>query len=77
MGRLDYLEHQFDHEFQQTVQSDLDMLLLETMYRNTRGEGSGGERRGNATSGWRNRGLFFWIMLILGILWFVLRPFWP
>ena len=28
----------------------------------------------HATSGWRNRGAFFWIVLIISIYWFILRP---
>ncbi len=32
------------------------------------------ESRDYATSGWRNRGAFFWIMLIIGVYWFILRP---
>jgi hypothetical protein len=77
VGKFDYLEHQFDDQFQQTVQSDLDMLLLEKMYETSRGKGPRGGCRGHATSGWRNRGLFFWIILALGILWFLLRPLGP
>jgi hypothetical protein len=76
MGRLDYLSGQFeDRQFQQTVESDLDMLVIEQMYANTRGQRRpGGASRDRATSGWRNRGLFFWIMLIIMIYWFILRP---
>ena len=32
------------------------------------------ESGGYATSGWRNRGAFFWIMLVIGVYWFILRP---
>jgi hypothetical protein len=32
------------------------------------------QSRGYATSGWRNRGAFFWIMLIIMVYWFFLRP---
>lgn len=75
MGRLDYLlRDQRNDQFQQGVQSDLDMLLLETMYQNTRGRGQRRGRSGRATSGWRNRGVFFWVVLILAIYWFILRP---
>ena len=81
MGRLDFR----DENFQQGVQSDLDMIALETIRRNSRDEGRrlrrhlssgyGGSRGGgHATSGWRNRGLFFWIMLIIMIYWFILKP---
>jgi hypothetical protein len=73
----DYLStDQSNDQFQQGVQSDLDMLLLEKMYQDTRREGKwgGGGRRVHATSGWRNRGFLFWLVLILGIYWFFLRP---
>lgn len=77
MGRLDHLVEQFSNEqFQQGVQSDLDMITLETMRQNAQRDGrlGGGGRRGHATTGWKNRGIFFWIMLIIGIYWFFLRP---
>ena len=32
---------------------------------------SGGQHR---TSGWKGRGLFFWVVLILMIYWFILKP---
>ncbi len=33
-----------------------------------------GRSSGHATSGWKNRGLFFWIVLIIATYWFILRP---
>ena len=50
------------------------ILLLEKMYENTSARRLGRGRRDHATSGWRDRGLFFWIVLILSIYWFILRP---
>ena len=77
MGHPDYMSSDpGDDQFQQNVQSDLDMLLLEKMYENARREGrlAGSERQPHATSGWRNRGFLFWLVLIIGIYWFFLRP---
>ncbi len=80
MGRMDYL---FDRD---SVQTDLDMQTLTQWQmaddiramRNgrsgvpllTRGMRSGG----HATSGWKNRGIFFWIVLVFCTYWFLLRP---
>ena len=72
MGKFDYLEHQFDDEFQQTVQSDLDMLLLEKLYENNGGLRGGPQN--HTAYGWRKRGMFFWVVLLLGLYWFILRP---
>jgi hypothetical protein len=69
------MRDQRDDRFQQGVQSDLDMLVLETMYRNTGGQRRlGGGQRKRATSGWKNRGIFFWIILALCTYWFFLPP---
>ena len=58
------------------IQSDLDMLLLENMYQNAKREGRlVGGRQCLATSGWRNCGIVFWIVLaLLVVYWFFLRP---
>ena len=77
VGRLDYLlDEQRDEQFRQGVQSDLDMLVLETMHANARRERRlrGGGRRRHATSGWRNRGFMFWFVLAILVYWFFLRP---
>ena len=77
VGRLDYLlDEQRDEQFRDGVQSDLDMLVLETMRANARRERRlrGGKRRGHATSGWRNRGFMFWFVLAILVYWFILRP---
>ena len=71
--------HGFDHwrneQFQQDVRSDLDMLLLEKMYENTRHDGRSGRGYSEPdTSGWKNRGLLFWMVLVISVYWFILRP---
>jgi hypothetical protein len=88
MGRLDYLlRDQFDDD---AVQADLDMQTLTQMQMAddihamrtgaadrpslTRGTPRSSGSEGHATTGWRNRGAFFWIMLIIMIYWFLLRP---
>jgi len=60
------------------------MITLETIRRNMRDEGTRTWRpvvtrrmprgSGHATSGWRNRGWFFWVMLIVMTYWFILKP---
>lgn len=79
-----------DDDFYSDEQMTRDMQLLETMQMADdvrairRGHGISqrpsllryevpdSERR--ATSGWRNRGPFFWIMLAIGVYWFFLQP---
>jgi hypothetical protein len=77
VGHLDYLfRDQHDDQFQQGIQTDLDMLLLEKMHENARREGRlrGGKSQGHATSGWKNRGFMFWVVLVFMVYWFILRP---
>ena len=74
MPTFDHFNDGWDDKFQQNIQSDLDMLVLEKMYENAQRENSGGGYRGHEPSGWKNRGPVFWIVLILAIYWFFLRP---
>jgi hypothetical protein len=87
MGRLDYMS---SDQFDDAVQADLDMQTLTQMQMAddihamrtgtdggppvTRGMPRGSGSQGHATSGWRNRGAFFWITLIIMIYWCILRP---
>ena len=80
MGRMDYLTDQCDNQQSlqqqslQNIESDLDMLVLESMYRNTGGRRRSRGVRRHATSGCRNRGIMFWIILAISIYWYFLRP---
>ena len=81
MGRMDDL---FDRD---SVQSDLDMQTLNQWkmaddlhaMRTRRTRRPSLARRmsrggGRATSGWKNRGWFFWVMLIVMAYWFFFKP---
>jgi len=55
----------------ETMRMADDLHAIRTGRSGRRLSGGGG---GNATSGVRGRGLFFWVVLIIMTYWFILKP---
>lgn len=78
MGKPDrYMDRDINSEMQTLTEMQMaDDIRAMRMERCARPSLTGGTRRssGHATSGLRNRGLFFWIMLAIMVYWFILKP---